>query len=645
MAKVKASAAEEANTAQFVKGEYVRRKPLHELFAKAEGKSDVASNSMAYEDEFHGRYGGNTLAGGVAGSAAIIAPPYLPRQLESLVQTNNSLGACIDAMVTNVHETGFVIEYKDPAKNGPKLKTKEKTKAPGGKPEKPVNDNVQKADTPAEEVDPKVKEVTQFFDEVWPGMSFQKLRKELGHDIERTGNGYIEVIRNLLGEVVMLRRMDPKLTRMCLLSAPNPAQIVIRRGEKDVKVTVPMRYRRFVQSIGVDYVYFKEFGCPMLLHKKTGQLLAENKKAELIKEKALGSEVIHFVKTPDVETPYGVPQWVSQMPSVLGSRKAEEHNLDYFASGGVPPLMIFVHGGMMAQPAKDALQEFLASTPGAKQGAPVFEVIGTGGGVDSANAVRVTVERFGNERQKDSMFEMYDKRCEERVRRAWRLPPIFVGQAADYSFATAHASYAVGEAQVFKPERDEFDGVVNSTIMRELDPTGELVFRSKGVPVKDVEQQMKALDSVKEHLEPSHIVESINEIAGTNFKPRDGVDDEMIEDKTLGFENKRVDLDMKKNPPVVLATAGPGKVPAKAPARKADGLDAALILADEVFTSLVKGERGEPLMNLLNTVSTLGSDQLTSFKGALSERVLEGEVSGDSVSRFVAMAVLMKAFE
>lgn len=640
MSKVKASAAEEANVAQFVKGEYVRRKPLHELFAKAEGKNDVASNSMAYEDEFHGKYGGNVLGGAMSGSAAIIAPPYLPRQLESLVQTNNSLGACIDAMVTNVHETGFVVEYKDPAKNGPKLKTKEKTKAPTG--EKPVNDNVQKADAPAaEEVDPKVKEVTQFFDEVWPGVSFQRLRKELGHDIERTGNGYVEVIRNLLGEVVMLRRMDPKLTRMCLLSIPNPAQIVIRRGDKDVKVTVPMRYRRFVQSIGVDYVYFKEFGCPMLLHKKTGELRSDKDKAELIKLRVLGSEVIHFVKNLDVETPYGVPQWVNQMPSVLGSRKAEEHNLEYFDNGGVPPLMIFVHGGMMAQPAKDALQEFLASKPGAKQGAPVFEVIGTGGGVDAANSVRVTVERFGNERQKDSMFEMYDKRCEERIRRAWRLPPIFVGQAADYSFATAHASYAVGEAQVFKPERDEFDGVINSTIMRELDPSGELVFRSKGVPVKDVEQQMKALEVVKVHLEPSHIVEQINEIAGTNFKPRDGVDDEMIEDKTIGMEGKRIDLDLKKNPPPPPAFASaPG-----AAVKKGDDLDVALILAEDVFEAIQQGAKGEPLMKLLTSVAQLGQGQINSFKAALAEKVLEDGVAGDSITRFVSTAVLMKAFD
>jgi hypothetical protein len=33
------------------------------------------------------------------------------------------------------------------------------------------------------------------------------------------------------------------------------------------------------------------------------------------------------------------------------------------------------------------------------------------------------------------MFEGYDAKCEVRVRRSFRLPPIFVGEASDYSFA------------------------------------------------------------------------------------------------------------------------------------------------------------------------------------------------------------------
>src|SRR5690606_20257571 len=104
---------------------------------------------------------------------------------------------------------------------------------------------------------------------------------------------------------------------------------------------------------------------------------------------------------------------------------------------------------------------------------PVIETISTGGSLENASQVRVTVERFGAERQSDSMFEKYDERCEKRVRRAWRLPPLFVGASDDYNYASAFASYMHAEAQIFAPERAEFDEIINRTIMRELDPSGE----------------------------------------------------------------------------------------------------------------------------------------------------------------------------
>jgi capsid portal protein len=49
-----------------------------------------------------------------------------------------------------------------------------------------------------------------------------------------------------------------------------------------------------------------------------------------------------------------------------------------------------------------------------------------------------------------------------------RLPPLFLGYAADYNFATAQTSYMVAEARVFEPERTEFDDLMNKTIIKEL---------------------------------------------------------------------------------------------------------------------------------------------------------------------------------
>ena len=148
------------------------------------------------------------------------------------------------------------------------------------------------------------------------------------------------------------------------------------------------------------------------------------------------TEIMHFVVLPDSHTPYGVPRWVCQIPSVLGSRHAEEFNLEFFANGGVPPVMILLQGGTLQAETRAAIERMVSGEAKKNNRIMVIEAEPAGGGLNQTPPqARVTVERFGSDRQSDSMFENYDERCEERVRRAFRLPPIFVGQAKDYTFA------------------------------------------------------------------------------------------------------------------------------------------------------------------------------------------------------------------
>jgi capsid portal protein len=174
---------------------------------------------------------------------------------------------------------------------------------------------------------------------------------------------------------------------------------------------------------------------------------------------------MHFQVIPDAHTPYGVPRWINQMPSVLGSRKAEEFNLEFFDNGGVPPVMILLQGGTLGSETRKAIEQMSTGEAKTNNRMQILEVEPTGGSLSQTPQAKVTVERFGGDRTTDSMFEKYDERCEERVRRAFRMPPIFVGQSKDYNFATAFASYVVAEAQVFKPERDAFDEIFTMRLL------------------------------------------------------------------------------------------------------------------------------------------------------------------------------------
>lgn len=360
---------------------------------RAEDTSALVTNgSEAYpDDSFYGTY----ATQGGSSDVSIIEPQFKPGTLRALTTMNNILAQCIEAMEVNVDGTGHTIELIE------------------GMPEN--------------EAEKKLLEL--FFGEPYPNKSMVSIRRELRNDLESTGNGYLEVIRNIKGDVMMLNHLPSEDMRLVRYDDPVPVSRELERNGSTVSVRVRARERRYVQLINGKKVYFCEFMASRELDRDTG-VWATSKLP--IEKKA--SEIIHFTINREAKTPYGVPRWINQLPSVLGSRKAEEFNLEFFDSGGLPPVLVVVQGGYLGEGVKESLQAHLGGT-GGKHRAAIVEAISSSGSLDSSGAVKVTVERFGAERMQDSMFQNYDKNSEEHIRVAFRLPPLFIGRSQDYNFA------------------------------------------------------------------------------------------------------------------------------------------------------------------------------------------------------------------
>lgn len=510
----------------------------------------LRSNALTVDDN-------QTTAFDSIGKGKLVKPTYDPVVLALLTQQNNTLLQCSAAMEVNVDGTGYEIERAD----GESLTDDDKK---------------------------KIKEIKQFFDESYPGESFVSQRRAMRRDIEGSGCGYLEVIRDVQGEITFTRRLDAKLMRLVALDAPVMVEKTITRMGKEKTVKMVVRERRFCMQVGSKFRFFKEFGASRDVDLITGEWLNPDGSAvpgsapfdattnnikitdnvmqvsgnplavsgmvpskatvdTTLQPRAKGTEVIFFGAVPDVHTGYFVPRWINQLPSVLGSRKAEEFNLEFFNSGGLPPALILVQGGQLSPDSKVALTNYLSGKAKFKQRGVIAEVFSTGGSLDgSGGTVRVTVERFGDERSKDSMFSGYDKNCADHVRGAYRLPPLFLGLSADHNFATAYASYMVAEAQVFRPEREEFDEIINVKVMREIAP--EYLFRSLPLQINDVEQQLKALALVKEFADPEEFLRTVNEIASVTLTPRDGLDEDdavAMVNQLLGREAMGSKLDQR----------------------------------------------------------------------------------------------------
>ena len=179
--------------------------------------------------------------------------------------------------------------------------------------------------------------------------------------------------------------------------------------------------------------------------------------------------------------------------------------------------MIIVQGGTLGTNTKEALEAHLSAKTN-KHRAAVVEAVSTSGSLDSAGAVQVRVERFGSERQQDAMFQKYDLACEDHVRVSFRLPPLFLGKASDYNFATAYTAYMIAEAQVFAPERTEFDNYLNETIVTAL---GVKSYRYRSLPMTltDVANQLKAIEIVtSKFVSGEEVVKKLNEVTGLSMQ-------------------------------------------------------------------------------------------------------------------------------
>lgn len=440
---------------------------------KADTAALVTTGTDSFpEDSFVGSY----YTGGSNSSTAILEPYYKPGTLHALVLQNNILAQCVAAMEVNIDGTGHSIDLIE------------------GKVENEAEKQL----------------LTDFFNEPYPGRSMITIRREARSDLEETGNAYIEAMRSGDDRVVMLNNLVSHDIRLVRMDDAVVATKTVIRGGEELKLQVKVRERRFVQLVNGKKVFFKEFGASRDLNVLTGEWAPAGTRLD-VKDRA--SELIHLTGDKEPKTPYGSPRWLNQLPSVLGSRKAEEFNLEYFDAGGLPPVLVIVQGGYLGVEVKEQLQNHLSGGV-SRHRAAIVEAISSSGSLDSAGSVQVKLERFGDSRMSDSMFQNYDKSCEEHVRVAFRLPQMFIGKGGDYSYATAYTAYMVAEAQVFWPERQEFDELINNTVVKALGVKNHR-FRSLPLTILNVDNQLKALGMVQDKLvNGSEVVDALNEITG-----------------------------------------------------------------------------------------------------------------------------------
>ncbi|MGE1028634.1 phage portal protein [Bacillus sp. GKis3/1] len=357
----------------------------------------------------------------------IIEPPYRIEDLQQIRENSTILGQCIDAYKRNIAGFGHEMQYKQ-------------------------ND--------AEETDDMKKEWSFVDTEIIPFFSFDKPFKEILEgaidDRETTGNGYIEVIRNASNQPDQLANMLPQHMRVTRKDEELQDVKYIVNGKS---ITRKKKFRRYVQIVDNNPIYFKEFGDPRFLNKKTGKFS---------KESFGGDNATEILHLKIGNGPYGIPRWVSHVVHMVGARKAEELNLRYFKQGRHVPMAMIIKNGLLDEESEAALSEYATSIEG-EENQHKFLLLQLKAGEDESTGepvpADIELKSLADILQNDALFLEYDDKSRQKVQSAFRLPDIYVGYSRDFNRATADAAREITEEQVFEPERNSLEFIINNILL------------------------------------------------------------------------------------------------------------------------------------------------------------------------------------
>lgn len=317
--------------------------------------------------------------------------------------------------------------------------------------------------------------------------SFVKLRRQVRFDIEAHGWGAIEFIRDGYGRLKRLSYV-PAYTVRPLVDEGDAVEVVeddsVTPLSEGREVKVWRRFRRYIQQVQDKWVYFKSPGDPRLVSSASGEIYLDNEKPGLTAEQYLAAEEgpdvrpaneLLYIPLHSPRTPCPPPRWIGNLLAVLGVRESDEMNVNYFSNRSVPPAIVFVSGGRIAKDVRERLEGKIANEIKGVNNAHKILVVEALAGAPRGTAPgersllpQLTYQQL-TDTHTDATFQQYDVRSADRVGASFRLSPILRGLTnSNMNRATAEAALYQAEQQVFQPEREDVDWLINEMIMPEL---------------------------------------------------------------------------------------------------------------------------------------------------------------------------------
>lgn len=394
----------------------------------------------------------------------VLEPPFDLMTLSMLPENNSELSPCISAMASNIDGYGYRfvprIQMDDP-------------------------------DLPKDlkaEIDAEMVYLQNFFTYVSLKDSFTAFRKKIRTDLETTGNAWFEIIRSVSGKIQGFNHIPSYQMRLGSVDQePIQAETKILELQKDGSVEIRTvkiwtRFRLHAQakstyfkniSVSSNYAmrWFKEFGDPRTYDNTTGLIVPDSELSSFPEDKK-ANEVYHMTLYCS-RSPYGLPRFIGNLLSIFGDRAAEEINYITFRNNNVPSMALLVSNGQLTEGTIKRIESFVESHIQGSDNYSKFLIIEAESmemltTAEDSGTVKLDIKPLTKEQVQDELFQVYQKNNQAKIRRSFRIPSILLGATEDLNRATADTARKLADEQVFAPEREEFDSMINRIFFPEM---------------------------------------------------------------------------------------------------------------------------------------------------------------------------------
>lgn len=270
------------------------------------------------------------------------------------------------------------------------------------------------------------------------GLRFCKIAAQHVAGKKGIGEGYLEVIR----------KKNKKIDSIHFVSAQYIFELKTGNGYVWTKSGTKKYFKRFGDTIRYDKYTFG-----------TSNVSFEDSATELIPYKEMC----------EVSSIYGVPGWTPNIPNILGSRYADERNVNFFLNDCVPRIAILISGGRVDDETVTTAKKFFRQGKGREHfGRALIMAISGKNTLAGTKIPSIKIEQLGLGKEDDASFMKYKEVTAQTIREAFQQAGIFLGSTGDSNRASSYTLRDMTVEGVYAAETKDYAHLINETLVPEF---------------------------------------------------------------------------------------------------------------------------------------------------------------------------------